>query len=116
MKLFKFQTYTNLLIDLKFAIGILLVLAFCSALGSVIEQEQSTLFYQETYSSLHPIYGFINSDIILSFGLDHVYTTWWFLLLLFLLSMCLIACSFTRQFPTFLNSKKYFFKKKKSLF
>ena len=116
MKLFKFQTYTNLLSDLKFAIGILLMLAMCSALGSVIEQDQSILFYQETYSSLHPIYGFINADFILSFGLDHVYTTWWFLLLIFLLALCLIACSFTRQFPTFLNSKKYFFKKKKVSF
>jgi cytochrome c biogenesis protein len=41
-----------------------------------------------------------------------VYTTWWFLSLLILLS--LISCTFTRQFPLLENSKEYFFKKRTS--
>ena len=33
-----------------------------------------------------------------------------------LLGICLIACTITRQFPTFLQSKKYFFQKEKTSF
>jgi cytochrome c biogenesis protein len=114
MKLFKIQKYFKLLTDLKFAIFILGLLALGSSLGSFIEQEESIVFYEQTYSK--KIYGFIDSNFILSLGLDHVYTTWWFLSLLILLAASLISCTITRQFPIFENSKEYFFKKKGSSF
>jgi cytochrome c biogenesis protein len=112
MKLLKIQKSFKIFTDLKFAIFILMFLAFASSLGSFIEQDESILFYQENYSK--PIYGFIDSNFILNLGFDHVYTTWWFLSLLIILAICLISCTITRQFPIFKNSKEYFFKKKKN--
>ena len=50
------------------------------------------------------------------FGLDHIYINWWFLLLLVILGISLITCTFTRQFPLLSNSKEYFFKKNSKSF
>jgi cytochrome c biogenesis protein len=102
--------------DLKFAIAILMVIAIVSSLGSFIEQDENSLFYQENYPIEKPIYGFITWKTILFLGLDHVYINWWFLLLLIILGVSLISCTFTRQFPLFSNSKEYFFKKNNSSF
>lgn len=114
MKFFKIQKSLKLLTDLKFAIFILGLIAISSSLGSFIEQDESIPFYQENYAK--KIYGIIDSNLILNFGLDHVYTTWWFLCLLGLLATSLISCTITRQFPILENSKEYFFKKKTSSF
>ena len=116
MKLFKLKRCFNLLTDLKFAIALLVFIAFSSSLGSIIEQEETADFYKEKYPQTNPIYGFIDSNFITSLGLDHIYRTWWFLFLLVLLGICLISCTVTRQFPLFLNSKEYFFKQKKEAF
>jgi cytochrome c biogenesis protein len=114
MKFFKLQKYFKLLIDLKVAILILGLIAIFSSLGSFIEQDESISFYQENYAN--KIYGIIDSNLILTLGLDHVYTTWWFLTLLVLLATSLIGCTITRQFPILENSKDYFFKKKGTSF
>jgi cytochrome c biogenesis protein len=114
MKLFKLQKYLKIFINLKFSIFILGLIALLSSLGSIIEQDESIEFYQETYSK--PIYGFIDSNFILQFGLDHIYRTWWFFLLLLILVISLISCSIIRQFPIYFNSKEYFFKKQKESF
>jgi cytochrome c biogenesis protein len=114
IRVFKLQKYVKLLIDLKFAIGILGLIAFTSSFGSFIEQDEPRSFYEENYSN--PIYGFIDANFILKLGLDHIYTTWWFLSLLAILSFSLIGCTITRQFPLFKNSKEYFFKAKNDSF
>ena len=116
MKFIKLQTSLKLFTNLKFAIFILALLAIFSSLGSIIEQDEPLDFYQINYPENLPIYGFIDWHIILNFGLDHVYTTYWFFSLLFLLSICLISCTITRQFPIFFNAKEYTFKKKKKSF
>jgi len=116
MKFKKVQTYIRLFTDLKFAIFVLFLIVFASSLGSIIEQDEPISFYEEKYPSVHPIYGFVDSKFILQLGLDHVYTVWWFLLLLIILGICLICCTITRQFPTFVNSKKFFFQKEKKSF
>lgn len=116
MKLFKIKRCFNLLTDLKFAIALLILISLSSSLGSIIEQEETVKFYNEKYPQTRPIYGFIDSNLITSLGLDHIYKAWWFLLLLALLGVCLISCTVTRQFPLFLNSKEYFFKQKKEAF
>jgi len=102
--------------DLKFAIAILLIIAIASSLGSFIEQDENSLFYKENYPIEKPIYGFITWKSILFLGLDHVYINWWFLILLIILGISLVSCTFTRQFPLFSNSKEYFFKKNNSSF
>jgi cytochrome c biogenesis protein len=114
MKVVEIQKFLKIIIDLKFAMLILALIALTSSLGSFIEQDEPIAFYENTY--LQPIYGFIDSKLILKVGLDHVYTTWWFLSLLILLSISLIGCTISRQFPLFKNSKEYFFKKQNNSF
>ena len=113
MKLFKLQKFLKIITDLRFAIFILAFIAIFSSLGTFIEQDETTFFYQKNYSLEHPIYGFIDWKFLLFFGLDHVYTTWWFFSLLLLLALSLIGCTITRQFPIFFNAKDYLFKKQK---
>ena len=116
MKKFKYQRFLNLFIDLKFAIFILIFIAIGSSFGSFIEQDEPLLFYQENYPTEKPIYGFINWKVITALEIDHVYRAWWFLSLLIILGICLISCTITRQFPLFINSKEYIFKKDKKSF
>lgn len=116
MKLLKIKNNLKIFTDLKFAIFVLITIAIFSSIGSFLEQDEISSFYIENYPINKPIYGFIDSNLILNMGLDHVYRTWWFLLLLFILGICLISCTVTRQFPLFIRSKEYFFKRKKKSF
>ena len=116
MKLLKIQKIFKLLTDLKFALAILFLIAIASSLGSFIEQDEPILFYQQNYPLNQPIYGFIDWNLIINLGLDHIYRTWWFLFLLLILGISLIGCTITRQFPVLQNSKEYFFKKEKKSF
>ena len=85
MKIVAIQKLLKIVIELKFALLILAFIAFTSSFGSFIEQDEPISFYETNY--LKPIYGFIDSNLILTFGLDHVYTTWWFLSSLAILSI-----------------------------
>jgi len=116
MKLFKIQNFLKLFTDLKFALFILSFIALSSSLGSVIEQDEEIEFYKQNYSEVKPIYGFLTYKWILGLGLDHLYSTPWFFGLLAILGSCLISCTIIRQFPFFLNSKDFFFKKQKNSF
>jgi len=116
MKAFNFQKSFKIFNDFYFALSILALIAILSSFGSFIEQDEPISFYQENYPLERPIYGFITYQLLLGFGLDHVYTTWWFLGLLLILGISLVSCSITRQFPLLDNSKEYFFKKQKTSF
>ena len=74
----------RLFADLRFAIFTLLLISFCSIIGTVIEQDQSIEMYKINYPLTNPVFGVLAWDKILYFGLDHVYKTWWFLFLIFL--------------------------------
>ena len=86
--------------DLRFSIFILLLISFCSILGTVIEQDQSIEIYKLNYPLTKPVLGFLTWDRILQLGIDHVYKTWWFFLLIFLFGFSLISCTFLQQFPS----------------
>jgi cytochrome c biogenesis protein len=116
MKLFKFQQTFGFFAKFKFGILILGIIAVFSSLGSFIEQDENIEFYKENYAIDKPIYGFITWKSITFLGLDHIYTTWWFLSLLIILGISLVSCTFTRQFPLLSISKEYFFRKKKTSF
>ena len=116
MSLLKIQNSLKILTDLKFAILILGIIALLSSVGSFIEQDESLTFYQENYKLENPIYGFISWKLIINLGIDHIYTTWWFLTLLIILGISLIGCTISRQFPLVERSKEYFFKTKKKSF
>jgi cytochrome c biogenesis protein len=116
MKLLKLQNSLKLFTNLKFAIGILALIAVLSSVGSLIEQDENLSFYEKNYPSSAPIYGFIDWQFIRLLGLNHLYNTWWFFSLLLCLGISLISCTITRQFPLLNNAKEYFFKKKKNSF
>ncbi len=116
MNLIKIKKNLRFFTDLKFAIAILLVIAIVSSLGSFIEQDENIEYYQNNYPIDKPIYGFITWKVIISLGLDHIYSNWWFLILLIILAICLVSCTFSRQLPIFSSSKQYFFKKNEKSF
>jgi cytochrome c biogenesis protein len=116
MKKFQSQQFVKVFTNLKFAIFVLVLIAIGSSFGSFIEQDEPLLFYQANYPSEKPIYGFIDWKIITSLEIDHIYRATWFLSLLVILGICLVSCTITRQFPLFINSKEYIFKKDKKSF
>ncbi len=94
------QRLFRTLADLRFAIFILLLISLCSIIGTVIEQDQSIELYKINYPLTNPVFGFLSWDRIIFFGFDHVYTTWWFLTLIFLFGCSLTLCSFLQQLPS----------------
>ena len=94
------QKLFRILADLRFAIFILLLISLCSIIGTVIEQDQTIETYKLNYPLTNPIFGFLSWDRILQFGFDHVYSTWWFLTLIFLFGCSLTLCSFLQQLPS----------------
>ena len=94
------QKILKLIADLRFAIFILLLISFCSILGTIIEQDQSIEIYKNNYPLTNPALGILTWDQILKFGLDHVYKTWWFYSLLFFFGLSLITCTILQQFPS----------------
>ena len=106
------QRFFRSLADLRFAISILLIIASFSIIGTVIEQDQSLEFYKINYPLTNPIFGFLSWDIIVRFGFDHVYKTWWFITLLIFFGVSLLTCTFLQQFPTQKNLRRCQFLKK----
>ena len=94
------QKIFRLVADLRFSIFILLLISAFSILGTIIEQDQSLEIYKSNYPLTNPVFGFLTWDRILKFGLDHVYKTWWFFLLIFLFGLSLISCTFLQQLPS----------------
>ena len=86
--------------DLRFAIFILLMIASLSIIGTVIEQDQSVETYKLNYPLTNRVFGFLSWDIILRFGFDHIYTTWWFISLILLFALSLLTCTILQQFPS----------------
>ncbi len=98
-----------LLADLRFAIVLLLLIAVFSVTGTVIEQGQTLDFYRENYPLRPALFGFLTYKVILAWGLDRVYGTWWFLTLLILFGASLITCTFYRQIPLLRVARRWFF-------
>ena len=94
------QYFFRLLADLRFAISILLILALTSIIGTVIEQDQSIEIYKLNYPLTNKVFGILSWDIIIKFGFDHVYKTWWFLFLILLFGISLLTCTFLQQLPS----------------
>jgi cytochrome c biogenesis protein len=94
------QKVFRFLADLRFAIFILLLISFCSIIGTIIEQDQSIETYKLNYPLTNQLFGFLSWDRILQFGLDHVYKTWWFFSLILIFGLSLTICTFLQQFPS----------------
>ena len=100
------QKIFKVLADLRFSIFILLIISFFSVLGTIIEQDQTLEVYKINYPMTNPIFGFLSWDRIIQFGLDHVYKTWWFIILIILFGLSLTLCSFLQQLPLLKISRR----------
>ena len=104
------------LANLQLAIVLLILIGCMIAIGTIIEQEQSLNFYKENYSEVNLFGGLSMGTIITSLGLNRVYTTVWFIGVVFLFGSSLLACTFTTQWPLvktfklwkFVNSPKQY--------
>ncbi|MGF1588015.1 MAG: cytochrome c biogenesis protein [Pleurocapsa sp.] len=102
-----FRRFVGIVANLKLAIILLLAIAIVSIAGTVIEQAETLSFYQQNYPLAPALYGFLTWKVILAWGLNHVYSTWWYLSLLILFSASLTACTFTRQLPALKAARKW---------
>ncbi len=94
----KIRQVLNYLSSLKIAILLLLLIAISCAIGTIIPQQESNQFYYDSFND-KPFLGIIGGKILLYLGFDHIYTSFWFLLLLIWLGIALSVCSFRRQLP-----------------
>tara|TARA_B100000674_G_scaffold105260_1_gene77176 strand:- start:2659 stop:3945 length:1287 start_codon:yes stop_codon:yes gene_type:complete len=92
--------------SLKFAIAIIIFIALSSSLGTLIPQGNNTSEYLEFYN-VEPFLNILDGEKILLLGLDHIYTSAWFVSTLVLLCISLAGCSFKRQIPSLKNSLKW---------
>tara|TARA_Y100001970_G_scaffold294309_1_gene450302 strand:+ start:27656 stop:28933 length:1278 start_codon:yes stop_codon:yes gene_type:complete len=86
--------------SLKFAIALLIIIALTSSIGTFIPQNKPFSFYIEEFNNGNPIWNIINPKSIIFLQLNKVYSSYWFILLLGLLTLSLILCSFRRQLPS----------------
>jgi cytochrome c biogenesis protein len=103
------RKFLQTIADLRLAIVLLLLIALFSISGTVIEQGDSLSFYQANYPEDPALFGFLTWKVLLLLGLNHVYSTWWFLALLLLFGSSLTACTFTRQFPALKAARSWKF-------
>nr|YP_009399034.1 cytochrome c biogenesis protein ccs1 [Taenioma perpusillum]ARW68431.1 cytochrome c biogenesis protein ccs1 [Taenioma perpusillum] len=97
--------------SLNFSIFLLLLIVFCIMIGSVIEQDKELLYYQTYYPLNSTSIWFFNWKVIVFFGLDHLYQTYWFVFILFTLALSLVTCTFTVQLPALKNARRWKFLK-----
>jgi cytochrome c biogenesis protein len=102
-----FRRFVGIVANLKLAIILLLAIALVSITGTVIEQAETLTFYQQNYPESPALYGFLTWKVILAWGLNHVYSTWWYLSLLILFGTSLTACTFTRQLPALKAARQW---------
>jgi len=101
--------------SLKFAIFLLIFIAISSSIGTFIPQEKGFQEYFDLYNAT-PFLGFLDGEKILKLQLNHIYTSLWFLFLLFLLCASLALSSFRKQIPTLKSSLKWVDYQKKEKF
>jgi cytochrome c biogenesis protein len=99
----------NRLGNLQFAIVLLLLIASFSSIGTFIEQGKDTDFYELNYPNTQPLFGFINAKFILLLSLDHIYTAWWFIVIIAFFVVSLFSCTLIRQLPSLKFSRLWRF-------
>nr|YP_009509184.1 Cytochrome c biogenesis protein [Gracilaria vermiculophylla]AXI96834.1 Cytochrome c biogenesis protein [Gracilaria vermiculophylla]QXU75048.1 Cytochrome c biogenesis protein [Gracilaria vermiculophylla] len=96
--------------NLGLSISLLLLIASISIIGTIIEQNQSILYYQKNYPINNQLFNqIVNWKIIINLGLDHIYLNPCFMLLLTLFFCSLLTCSFSNQLPKLKNARKWKF-------
>lgn len=75
--------------SIKLAIWLLAIIAFFSLAGTFIPQNEPDAFYIDEF-------GRAGYDVLLKTGLNNIYSSWWFVLGLILLSLNLTVCLLNR--------------------
>nr|YP_010850955.1 cytochrome c biogenesis protein ccs1 [Aphanocladia stichidiosa]WGH13915.1 cytochrome c biogenesis protein ccs1 [Aphanocladia stichidiosa] len=96
------------LANLNFSLAILSMIAFFCILGSILEQDKSIFYYKLNYPTFY--------IVILFLGLDHVFRTWWFILVLIVFIFSLLICTFSTQLPSLKNARRWKFLYNKNIF
>ncbi len=78
----------NYLRSMRFGLLLLVLIAACSVAGTVIPQGREIAWYAQNYQSFH--------GTILLLGLNRVFESWYFIVLLVLLCLNLSLCSLLR--------------------
>jgi len=87
--------------SIRLAIVELIAISGSSTLGTLIEQNKPLEFYKTFYpDGDRAKFGFLNWKIIVSLGLDRIFTRPAYYILFIVLGLSLIACTITRQWPT----------------
>lgn len=84
-----FKDIWKILHSMKFGIILLGIIGVSSIAGTLIPQDNIIGFYESTYSPMF-------FKIIKTFSLHKVYSSWWFMLMIGILSINLILCSIKR--------------------
>ncbi|MBE9154105.1 MULTISPECIES: cytochrome c biogenesis protein ResB [unclassified Cyanobium] len=100
------QRLAGWIADLRLAIGLLIVIAIASGVGTAIPQKEPEGLYHQLYDP-QPWLGVLNADRVLALELDHVYSSHWFLALLAWLALSLLLCSWRRQWPALRASLRW---------
>nr|YP_010196677.1 Cytochrome c biogenesis protein [Gracilaria cliftonii]UAD84481.1 Cytochrome c biogenesis protein [Gracilaria cliftonii] len=112
MKNIAWHTFKKLS-TLSLSISLLLIIAIISIIGTIIEQNQNTTYYQINYPVNNQLLNsIINWKTIMNLGLDHIYSNPCFLLILALFFCSLLACTFSNQLPSLRNARKWKFLQK----
>lgn len=98
----------RLLRSMRFAIGILLLLGIGSALGTLLPQNEMPDFYAEKF-------GETAGGVITRLGLSHVFSTYWFALLVVLLCVSLLFCVIFRAGKIHKSIRLHGFRKNRQL-
>ena len=97
------------LANLNLSIFILFVISLFCLLGSLIEQDQTLLYYQANYPISDRTILTFNWKLIYYLGLDHIFQTWWFILIIIIFILTLLSCTFFTQLPSLKNARRWKF-------
>ena len=84
-----YRELVSWLSSMKFAIYLLILVGAISALGTIIPQGEPPAFYLRTY-------GDGIGSVINLLALGNLYQVWWFYLLMLILGLAILLCSFQR--------------------
>ena len=101
--------------NLNFSIFLLLLISSISILGTIIEQDESIDYYKKNYPINEMKLIEINWEIIQRFKLNQLYTNWFFITLLIIFCLSLIACTLSTQLPSLKHARRWKFKKQISI-
>lgn len=97
--------------NLTFATILLLLIASYSVIGTLIEQERDIEYYKNYYPVGYKKFFQLDWILIENLQLDHIYTSWIFMLLLVILGCSLIICTFSTQLPSLRYARQWKFRK-----